>query len=246
MGIRLENINYKKDDGIIFKDLNIAIPYNKIIGLYGDKLDDFIEFLIHQEFNTGKIIDDEYYLKKVKLIDNYNGFITNFVKDELYINIKYNLKNEEEIEKILNKFSLNKDFLSRSINTLSNFEKKLLHVIISMFNNKKIIIFKDLFNGLDYHNKSLFVRLLKNIKKNFNKIIFIFDNDMDTIDNLVDRLLIVDSNLVLIDKIEDIFNNDDINKVKIEWPNFIKIKKILKDKGINIENVNNINDLIGK
>lgn len=246
MAIVLEHINFKKDDVVIFNDLNLEIKYNKIIGLYGDKSSDFINFLKDKDFNTGKIIDDDYYLNNVIYINEYNDFVTNNVKDELYIKFNYNETTENEIIKVLKKFDLDNNFLERSINTLSSFEKKLLNLIILMFDKSKIIILNNLFDGIDYKNKSLFIRLLKNIKKNYNKTIIIFDRDMDTINNLVDYMLIIDTNLVLINKIDDIFDNEDINKVDVNCPNLIKIKKLLKNKGINIDDINNINDLLRK
>lgn len=244
MAIKLENINYKLDDKVIFKDLNLVIPYNKIIGMYGNKIDEFKDFLQDKNFNTGKIVDDDYYLKNVSIID-YDNFFTNYVKDELSLRIKF--ANElEDISDILDKFSIDETFLEKTISSLSSFEKKLLLVIISMFDQNKVIVFYHLFNGLDYHNKSLLVRVLKNIKKHYGKIIFIYDYDMDTINNLVDKILIIDDELVLLDNIEDVFSHEKIDKIDIETPNFIKINKMLKEKGVNIENINSINDLLRK
>ena len=244
MGIKFEHINYKKDDNIIFDNLNLLIPYNKIIGLYGNELDDFINLLITKEFNIGKLVDDDFYLNNVYFVDNYDLLVTNNVK--LYIKLDYNEKLENKIIEVLEKFDLDYNFFNRSISSLSNFENKLLHLIISMYDKNKVIIYKDLFNGIDYRNKSLFIRLIKNIKKNYKKLIFICDNDMDTINNLVDYLLIIDSNLIEFDNIDNIFNNNNIQNIDIEIPNIIKVKNILREKGIDTENIKNINDLLRK
>lgn len=246
MGIRLENIKLKKEDNLIFENLNIIIPYKKIIGLFGDKKEEFVHLLKTKDFNTGKLIDDEDYLDNILLIDTYDDFITNYVLDELTIKINYSKKMNSELEKILNKIGLDINYLNKSITKLSNLEKKVLQIIIAMYNDSKTIIFNNLFNGISYRNKGLFIKLLKIIKKTFNKTIIVSDNDMDSINNLVDYMLIVDSNLVVIDNNENIYNNENIDKVNIELPNLIKIKNILKNKGIDVENIKNINDLLRK
>jgi len=246
MGIKIENINLKKDDQFVFENLTVTIPYKKIIGLCGNKKDEFIELLKSKDFNTGKLLDDDDFLVNMLVIDNYDDFITNYILDELVIKINYDNDKQKEIEDILGKFDLDSTYINQNINNSSILERKLLKVIIAMYSNSKTIVFIDLFDGIGYRNKMLLIKLLKKIKRNYNKTIIICDNDMDCIENLVDYLLIVDSNLVVIDHIEDIFNNENIDKVDIEYPNLIKIKKILEKKGMDTTNIKSISDLLRK
>ena len=85
MGIKLEKIKLKKDDKVVFQNLDLTIPYKKIIGLFGDKKDDFVELLMTKDFNTGKLLDDDNYLDDVLLIDDYDEFVTYFPKYALII-----------------------------------------------------------------------------------------------------------------------------------------------------------------
>lgn len=244
MGIKLENINFKKEEKIIFDNLSVTIPYKKIIGLCGDKKEEFIKLLKTKEFNTGKLLDDNDYLINVLVIDNCDNFVTNYILDELVVRIDYDDKMENEISDILKNFDLDINWINKNINYSSILERKILQVLISMYSENKTIIFVDLFDGISYHNKNLFIKLLKKIKKMYNKTIIICDRDMDCIENLVDYLLIVDTNLIVIDHIDDIFKNENIDKVDMEYPNLIKIKKLLESKGIDTKNIKNINDLL--
>lgn len=246
MGIKLEKIKLKKDDKVVFENLDLTIPYKKIIGLFGDKKDDFVELLMTKDFNTGKLLDDDYYLDDVLLIDDYDEFVTNYMLDELTIKIDLNDEIRKEIEAILNKFGLDMDYFNKDINKSSILERKLLQILIAMYSSNKTVIFIDLFNGIAYRYKSLFIRLIKKMKKKYNKTIIICDEDMDSIYNLVDYLIVVDSSLVLIDNIDNIFDNENIDKVNIECPNLIRIKRILDKNGLDTKNIKSISDLLRK
>lgn len=231
MEIKLINISLKKEDNIIFDKLNMKINKERIIGIYGNKYKDFINIIVSKDFNYGKI-DDDLVLEKVYKLDNYDKFYTSFVYDELFINIDYK-QYENDILNILEKFDLNRDFLKRNITTLSNFEKKIIKLIIAIFSTSKSLVICDLFKGIDFSNKKIFFKLIKNLK-NASKTIFIYD-DIDTLYQLVDDLIIVDNDINIIDKIDDIFDKEEIDS-KIELPSFIQLKKLLKEKGIIINN----------
>lgn len=242
MEIKLVDINITDGDNIVFDNLNLDIPCNKIIGLYGDKYQSFVDLLLNKDVDNGHIIDNSY-LESISVFDDYEHFITSVVADEFYLNFDYQ-KVEKEIIKIIDKFDLDSNFINRNTATLSTCEKKLVKLIIAMFSKSKTIIVYDLFNGLDFRNKKLFSNIVKVIKRKYSKNIFIHDYDMDMINNLVDRLLIVDNNLIIIGKMEDIYNHEDINQVDIDCPNFIKLKRMLLEKGIDVSKFNNINDLV--
>ena len=216
MEIKLENIKWKIDEEKIFDELNLEIPCRKIIGLGGNKYNYFIKLLKEKDFNCGKLIDNNDYLKNVIIFKDYDSFVTNIVFDEFYLKLKYNDEVKESILNILNKFNLNINFLNRHISSLSNLEKRLINLIIGLFHESKTIIFIDLFDGLDFSNKKIFIKLIKAMRNDFNKTIFIYDKDMDTIYNLVDYYLVIDNELVVIDKIDQVLNNKGINGLKIK------------------------------
>ena len=242
MEMKLVDVNVKECDKLIFDNLNLDIPCKKIIGLYGNNYQYFINLLMKKEVDGGKIIDSGY-LEYVSILNDYDHFVTNVVADEFYIHFDYSEK-IEEIVTILSKCDLDRNFLNRNISTLSSCEKKLIKLIILMFDRNKTIIVCDLFNGLDFRNKKFFSSLLKTIKRKYDKHIFIHDSDMDMISTLIDQMLIVDSNLVMIGQLEDVFDKEDIRNIQIEYPNFIKLKKMILDKGIDMSKIRNINDLV--
>lgn len=243
MEIKLENIKVKVNDNYLFNDMNLLIPTKKVIALYGDNYFHFINLLKNKEIESGNIIDHGL-LDNILVINDYETFITNLVLDELYLNLSYNQDIEKEIVNILKRFNLEINFLNRSINTLSRTEKKIVKLIITLFSNSNTIIFLNLLNGLDYHLKKEFVKIIKLMKNKYAKTIFINDNDVDTIYKLVDKLLIIDHNLLALDNFEKVLMMEEIKKVKISYPNFFKIKLILLEKGIDIKNCKNSNDLI--
>ena len=112
-----------------------------------------------------------------------------------------------------------------------------------MFSTSKMIILNNFFNGLDYKNKKIFMKLIKSLKR-LNKTILIYDHDIDLIYDLVDYLLIADSKLVVIEKIKDVFNLDDVKNSSIKHPNIVILKNIIKDREISLNDFDNINDFI--
>lgn len=242
MEIKLQNINLKKGDQNVFDDLNLVIPCKKIIILDGNRVNNFVSLIKDKNFNSGRLIDDNNDLAQVHIVDGDNQFITNVVFDELYLNLKYTDKLKREIVKILDNFVLDFNFFNRQISTLSTLEEKLLRLIIANFSSAKTIVLLNIFDGLDFRHKKLFIKFIKSMKH--NKTIFIFDKDIDTLYNLGDYLLVTDDNLNMIEHINKAFKLEELSKVSIRYPNIILFKNKLLEKGLEVDNLDNINDLI--
>ncbi len=208
---------------------NIRIDSNKIIGVMGNSYVKFIHMIKGNNcFYISKI--DEFYTNKV---DN---------EISLYFKNKENLKGDIEI--VLNEFNLDNSFLNRSINDLSNGEKRLLKYVLAFISNNKIIIIDEPYLDLDYNFKKKIKSLLQRIIYETRKTIIIGSSDSNVIYELCSNILLLDK-MYYYDKTINIFSNKDIlNKYHIDIPEIVKFVDLMKEKNILIDYSYDIRDLI--
>ena len=113
--------------------------------------------------------------------------------------------------------------------------------------NPQIIILDSPNIYLDLKNINNFLKIIRTIKRRYNKTIIIFSQDSNFVHGIADYLFIIDNNNIIAEGNKYIiFNNEELlknNKIKI--PNIIEFEKlILKSKNINLKRRDNINDLI--
>lgn len=140
---KLNNINFTKEDKVkiskAIKDINYKYLNN-------DALKEGME----EAFN---------YINSILLYDNLSfiNFDNSYVQIPLDINIK--IKNNEEIERIINLFIVNIDFLKKSQKILI---KKLLKEFIML---KKERVFKYLYSGINNDSSLYYMIKLKTYQK---------------------------------------------------------------------------------
>lgn len=223
---------------LIFDKYNFNIKNNCINCIMGTginliKLEDAC---LYKE-NIGIIIQpviNEIYFKTV-----FEELNTSFQNSNHY--------NKRIIQNSLKMVGLNIDYLNKKITELSNSEQYLIKLASVLITNPQIIILDSPNIYLDLKNINNFLKIIRTIKRRYNKTIIIFSQDSNFVHGIADYLFIIDNNHIIAEGNKYIiFNNEELlknNKIKI--PNIIEFEKlILKSKNINLKRRDNINDLI--
>ena len=212
---------------------------NKIIGVIGNS-------------GSGKssIVSKIKQCKKIGII-NSDVIKCDNVKDQIEYYVReynYRLKELQDREnEIITMLEIDEELLERSVYSIS--ESELFKVMIAsiMLCNPDNLIFDEVLFSLDYKAKTKLLKLLMKLKKFFNKTIIIVCPNIDDIYEFIDDIIIIDEGKILLygNKYEIYSNNYDLIKEKnIRIPIIVEFIKKMKDNGINLDNVDNINELI--
>lgn len=180
-------------------------------------------------------------------------FFTNSVKEE----IEFSLKNYEySLDKIdirvinsLKMVGLDDDFLNRNPFSLSGGEKEKLAIAIALSLNPKILILDEPTIYLDDKSKRDLIDLLVKIKNKYNKTIILISNDINFINRISDKIVMLkEGRIVLdIDKDEFVDNVDKIKKNGMEIPKMLEfINMVEKNKKIKLTYTDNIDLLVSE
>lgn len=212
---------------------------NKIIGVIGNS-------------GSGKssIVSKIKQCKKIGII-NSDVIKCDNVKDQIEYYVReynYRLKELQDREnEIITMLEIDEELLERSVYSIS--ESELFKVMIAsiMLCNPDNLIFDEVLFSLDYKAKTKLLKLLMKLKKFFNKTIIIVCPNIDDIYEFIDDIIIIDEGKILLygNKYEIYSNNYDLIKEKnIRIPTIVEFIKRMRDNGINLDNVDNINELI--
>ena len=212
---------------------------NKIIGVIGNSGSGKSSII-------SKIKND----KKVGII-NSNVIKCDNVKDQIEYYVReynYRLKELQDREnEIITMLEIEEEILDRSVYSISESELYKVMIASIMLCNPDNLVFDEVLFSLDYKTKIKILKLLMKLKKFFNKTIIIICPNIDDIYEFIDDIMIIDEGKILLsgNKYEIYSDNYDLLKEKnIRIPTIVEFIKKMKDNGINLDNVDNINELI--
>lgn len=215
------NLNDNEINGIITDDKNL------IINLLNEK--DKVS-IIREDF--------EYNYFDITIYDYMNGEIE-----------KRNLVLKDKAKKIIDSLKivgLSKIDITRCVITLSESEKKLLQIAISLLSNPNIIVFEEPFNKLDIKNQKRLIIFFQMIKEKYNKTIIFITNNSEILYKYADYIVIIKNNKVISNGKKEIFEDVDLlttNGVSI--PEIVEFTyKAKKKYNIKIDYHNDIRDII--
>lgn len=250
MEIRLENISGKK----ILENVTCRMDSSKINGIYHADL--FLKTLVNPKLiEDGMIyIDDKVYKKRVPrlitIVDKRMPFYTSRVIDEILFCAKisgYKTKNmQEEITFLLKEFHLEESILKRIVHTLSETEKYFIKIISNLIYKPKIVVFNDVMNGMDYHNKKLIKQVINHLKEQ-GTLVILTSMDSNTLYELTEEVFIFNENsLLTCGDTNDIYSNIDILLENgIDVPYFSRLTyKANKEKNANLFYRKDVRDVI--
>lgn len=275
MEIVFDNVSYVYEEGtplekVALKDINIAIPSNKITALIGHSgsgkttLVELINGLLIPTRGSVKVGD--FLLTRGNKITNINdlrfkvGLVFQFpeeqffnptVKEEIEFAMKhfnYELdKIETRLKQALKMVGLNESVLDKNPFLLSSGEKRKVAVASILIYNPEIIILDEPTVGLDGRSQKQMINLIRELKNKYKKTIIIISHDSDMLYKFVDNVIVLNEGEVLCkgDKYE-VYNNIELLKENnINVPQIVQFcDKVYKTKNIKLGNYCEVNDLI--
>lgn len=211
---------------------DIQITENKIVAVTADN-NLYIDNLYHE-------------LKKIynfKDIDDINDFYMNSTIDYLTELIDKKKENyETRLEEVLLMVDLDDTLLDRKLSSLSDSELIKVEFAKILLLNPKIIFIKNIFTRLDMKNRNKFFKILIKLKKYYNKTIFVFSSEINSIYEFIDDIIYINSEeeYIYSNKFDLYENNKNLKNV----PDIIYFTNLMKNKYHNMKYTDSINELI--
>ena len=218
--------------------LIINLNDNEINGVITDDKDLIINLLKEQEKVSIIREDFEYNCFDVTIYDYMVGEIE-----------KKNLILKDKVKKITDSLKivgLNKIDFNRAIVTLSESEKKLLQIAISLLSNPNIIVFDEPFSKLDLKNQKRLIIFFQMIREKYNKTIIFITNNSEILYKYADYIVIVKNNKIISNGKKEVFEDVELLSANdIAIPEIVEFTyKAKKKYNIKIDYHNDIRDII--
>ena len=262
MEIVIKNLNYIYKNKKLLDNINLKIESNKITGITGDyktilcELLDGVKKISNGEILIGEIPIIKENIKKIRkevsiIKQNYEDqFFTNNVKEEMLFlisSLSYTPKDiNKKIKQALLLVGLDEKLVNRKISELTQGEKKLLQIAVSLIYNPDVIIFDEVFIDLDRTSSKKIIKLIKDLKDKYNKTIIIASNNVNLLYEITDNIVILKKGHIL--KYGDTLSvYQDINVYQdnsIDIPDLVKFTILAREKKIKLSFHRDIRDLI--
>lgn len=226
--ISAKNIEKKFNKNIILKDVSLDINKGEVIALVGPNgsgKTTLINILLGiLKADSGELkINIENYKKHIGLQLQSTPFFEGYnVKDNiLMFSALYDIKmSDEEIESILNKYSLNSKTPAIK---LSGGEQKKLAIMIATMQNPDLLIFDEPTASLDprerYNIKNMILELAKN-----NKTILFTSHDLEEVEDIASKIVFLYKGEILEkgskEELLNKYNFDSLEKVYLHITNY--------------------------
>ena len=227
--------------------VNLTINSKQITGIFQDNNNIIARILLNKVNYTGEVLinNENHESNLISYIQANPEFLTKTISDEFFLNQRKTSNQEEyllKIESVLNLVGLDKNYLTRLINTLSTSEKYLLNIALNLIINPSIIIFQEPFLNLDKYYKNIIKNIILELKRKYKRTIIIISNNINILYELTDNLIIFDQEIIT-DKTSNIYKTikEDSN---LELPDLIKFKQIALKYNYKLNNYKDIKDLI--
>ena len=226
--ISAKNIEKKFNKNIILKDVSLDINKGEVIALVGPNgsgkttLINILLGILKADKGELKINIEDYkkhiglQLQSTPFFEGYN------VKDNiLMFSALYDIKmSDEEIESILNKYSLNSKTPAIK---LSGGEQKKLAIMIATMQNPDLLIFDEPTSSLDprerYNIKNMILELAKN-----NKTILFTSHDLEEVEDIASKIVFLYKGEILEkgskEELLKKYNFDSLEKVYLHITNY--------------------------
>ncbi|MFX0052950.1 MAG: phosphate ABC transporter ATP-binding protein [Candidatus Hermodarchaeota archaeon] len=201
--ICLHNVSYEINSNEILKDISVKIDKKGITGIIGPSGSGkrtFLRLLNRLiSTSTGKIIleGNDYETipvrelrKRIGLVQQRPHLFPETVRDNLTYGPKIwgNNISEQELEKLLERVALPKDFLDRNVDTLSGGEQQRVSVARSLANNPEILLLDEPTSSLDIVSEEILEDTIKKLSQDGIKIIIV-THSLEQTSRLTDQLL---------------------------------------------------------
>ncbi|MFX0125941.1 MAG: phosphate ABC transporter ATP-binding protein [Candidatus Hodarchaeota archaeon] len=201
--ICLHNVSFEIDSNQILKNISVKIDRKGITGIIGPSgsgKSTFLRLLNRLiSASTGKInlegrdydkIPVRELRKRIGLVQQRPFLFPETVRDNLMYGPRIwgNNISEQDLEKLLEKVALPKDFLDRNVDTLSGGEQQRVSVARSLANDPEILLLDEPTSSLDIVSEEILEDTIKKLSQNGIKIIIV-THSLEQTNRLTDQLL---------------------------------------------------------
>lgn len=171
----------------------------------------------------------------------------------VYMEIEYGLRKfgysdiDSRIRESVKLVGLDESILSCNPFELSSGELRKVLISSVLAYDPDVILLDNPTIGLDNKSKNDLIKLLKNLKKKFNKTVIIVSNDINFLHKFIDYVYVLKDGRVHIEGTKyDVFSNESImNECGLCVPDVLHFSNVVKaKKNVNIGYRDEINDLI--
>ncbi len=153
---------------------------------------------------AGIDVDNKTKSKKLRLITNKllssfqyptHQLFTKTVKEE----ILFNLKDDNGLEQIINKFNFPKKLLDTSPFNLSSGQKRKVILMSLLLQKPEVLIFDEATAFLDAQSRNEFIDLVKDINKEFNTTMIFISHNLIDAEKFSDRTILIHNGKIVKD-----------------------------------------------
>ena len=215
----------------------------KIRSQYNSKVIDINNSIISIQSDNDKIIDNLINDYNPVVIENSNlFFIGETVLEEIHL---YNSYPELGIiSDIINLLGLNSSFYDKKIKDLSTTEMIYLNLLRNVSKINDMIVFKNIFLGLDLNNQKIFINIINYLKNNYK--VFILSDDVNVLYKLADYSIISSRRTIKYNNSDKIYTNvKDLIKMDLDIPDLSYITyKAKEEKKVKLFYSKDVRDII--
>lgn len=265
MEVKFEHIYYQNDK-FELNNLNISFHSDKVYGLIGPSgsgksclgkiitgkllcINDDFRILYSEQKKDYKEMFDKRIDYVEEQIDCKDERIT--VYDILRQKITQEHYRENELKKrildALKMVNLSREFMNRTLYTLSTGQLRKIAIAKALICNPKLIVFDEPTIGLDPYEQKNLVKLIRMLKNRYHKIVIVISNDLDFLLPVVDHFIVLYNGKIVMNdsKYQVLKETNKLKRLRIQVPKMIEFSDIvLQKKKIKIGYRDLMNDLI--
>ena len=230
-------VKYGKNIALYIKSLDIKKGEKVgVIGSNGAGKSTFIKALLELVDYSGEIKKD-IDTKDIAVHMQFNNYAeTVTVKDIIELIINGKIEKNQVVKELIEFFDFS-DCLNKIYKKLSGGQKQRLTLILVMASNSSLTIFDEVTSGLDFETREKLMKKLKEWYKYKDTTLILVSHYYEELENLVDKLLILDNGKVVdfgnkkelfkkyCGKVVFIINNSEFNKKLFEKEKTVEISK---------------------
>ena len=210
---------------------------------YNSKVFDINNSIISIQCDNDRIINNFINDYNPVVIENNNlFFLGETVLDEIHL--YNNFPELGIISDIINILDLNSSFFDKKVNELSTTEKIYLNLLRNISKIEDMILFKNIFLGLDLNNQKRFINIINYLKNDYK--VFISSDDVNYLYKLSDYSIISSKRTIKYDNSDKIYTNvKELMKMEFDIPDLSYITyKAKEDKNIKLFYSKDVRDII--